>query len=59
MTEPLTLILVLALVGFVLWAVITYIPMPPLFKNILVVIIVVVVLIWLIRYLGGSGSLNL
>jgi hypothetical protein len=54
MESLLILILTLALVGFVLWAVITYIPMPPMFKNVIVVIIVIFVIIWLIRQLGGK-----
>jgi hypothetical protein len=52
------LILILALVGFMVWVIITYVPMPPLFKNLIVVVIVVVVVLYLIRMLSGGGSLH-
>jgi hypothetical protein len=47
-----SLILGLALVGLVLWLVITYIPMPAQYKNALVVVVVVLVVLWLIRLIA-------
>lgn len=49
------LILVLALVGFLLYLIITYIPMPAPFKIAIQVIVVVVVILWLLQILGVSG----
>ena len=49
------LIVGLALVGLVLWLVVTYIPMPAPYKNALVVIVVVLVVLWLVRLLGGNA----
>lgn len=47
-----SLILTLALVGFVLWLVITYIPMPDPYKKVLVVVVVILLVIYLFRVLG-------
>lgn len=47
-----TLILTLALVGFVVWAITTYIPMPPLFKTVIIVIVAVLLLLYVMRVLG-------
>jgi len=47
------LILGLALVGLVLWLVVTYVPMPAPYKQALVIIIVILVVLWLIRVVGG------
>jgi len=50
-----TLIVTLAIVGFVLWLVVTYVPMPEPFKRALVVIVVLVLVIWLARgFFGGA-----
>jgi len=46
------LILVLALVGFLVYAITTYIPMPPIFKNAIIVIVVVVLILYLMRAFG-------
>ena len=47
-----TLILTLALIGFIVYAITTYIPMPPIFKTGIYVIVVVVLIIYLMRVLG-------
>lgn len=47
-----SLILTLALVGFVLWLVLTYVPMPAPFPNIIVVLVVICLLLWLLRVFG-------
>lgn len=54
----LTLVIVLALVGFCVWLVITYIPMPPPFRTAIIVIVVLVLLLYVIRLLLG-GDLGL
>ena len=52
------LILVLIVVGVLLWAVNTYIPMDRKIKNILNIVVVVVVVIWLLQAFGVLGSLG-
>ncbi len=52
-------LLILALVGFVVWLIITYIPMPDLFKKVLMVVLAVLVILWLISAIGGGGDLYL
>ncbi len=46
------LILTLALIGFVLWLILTYIPMPAPFKTIICVIVAVFLIVYLMRILG-------
>jgi hypothetical protein len=46
------LILVLALVGFIVYLITTYIPMPQPFKMGIYVVIVIVLIIYLMRVLG-------
>lgn len=53
--DLITLILVLAVVGFCLWLIVTYIPMPPPIKQVIIVIVVVVIVLWLLRALLGGG----
>lgn len=48
------LILTLALVGFLVYLIVTYIPMPPPFKNVIIVIVVVLLVLYLLRVLGVS-----
>ncbi len=48
------LVLTLAVVGFILWLIITYIPMPSPFKQVIIVIIVIVLLIWLLGVFGSA-----
>jgi hypothetical protein len=47
-----SLVLVLALVGFIVYLLITYIPMPQMFKTAIVVIVVIVLVLYVIRLLG-------
>lgn len=51
-----TLILTLAIVGFLLWLIVTYIPMPAPFKQIIMVIIVIAVVLWLLNGFGVLGG---
>lgn len=55
LAELLTTILILALFGFIVYLIVTYIPMPPIFKTVLMVVVAVLVIIWLIGILGGAG----
>lgn len=54
----LSIILTLAVVGFILWLVVTYIPMPAPFKTVIVVIAVIALILWLVNGLGLVGGLN-
>ena len=55
-----TLVLVLAVIGFCVWLVVTYIPMPAPMKTAIYVIVVVVLILWILRALVGSGpAINL
>lgn len=47
-----SLILTLAIVGLIVWAIVTYIPMPPVFKTAILVIAVVCVILYLIQVFG-------
>lgn len=47
-----TLILTLALVGFIVWAITTYIPMPELFKTGIYVVTAIVLILYLMRVFG-------
>lgn len=46
------LILVLALAGFLVYLVTTYIPMPPIFKTIIYVVVAVALILYLMRVFG-------
>jgi hypothetical protein len=50
-----SLIVVLAVVGFLLWMIQTYIPMSPPFKNVITVIVVLVLVLWLLSVFGIVG----
>jgi uncharacterized membrane protein len=54
----LILILCLAVIGVVLWGVITYVPMPAPFKGVIIVIGAVLALIFLMRAISG-GALDI
>ncbi len=49
------LILVLAIVGFVLYLIVTFIPMPAPFKQVIVVLVVIVLVVWLLQLIGFVG----
>ena len=48
----LSILLVLVIVGVILWAVNTYIPMDHKIKNILNIVVVVIVIVWLLKAFG-------
>jgi len=49
-------LLILALIGFIVYLVITYIPMPEPFKQVIIVACVILIILYLIYNLSG-GSL--
>lgn len=53
-----SLVVTLIVVGVLLWAVNTYIPMDGKIKNILNVVIVIAVVLWLLQIFGVLGSLH-
>lgn len=53
-----TLIIVIVLVGFLLWAIGRFIPMDPTVKNILYFVVVLVLVLWLLQVFGVLGPLN-
>lgn len=46
------LLIIFAVVGFVAWLILTYVPMPDPMKKVLIVIMVVVLALFLLRTLG-------
>lgn len=46
----------LAIVGFLAWLVLQ-IPMPPVFKNIIIGVVVLVLVLWLLQQFGFVGSI--
>jgi hypothetical protein len=49
MTGLVTLILTIALVGFLIYVLITYVPMPALFQRAIIVITVILIILYVIR----------
>lgn len=49
------IILLFAVIGFVLWAVTTYVPMPAPVQKIMIAVVVILLIVWL---LTGSGLLS-
>lgn len=54
----LTLLLVLIVIGVVLWAVTTYIPMAPAIKNLIVIVGVIVAVIYCLNAFGILGRFS-
>jgi len=46
------LVLMIALLGLVVWVLVTYIPMPPPFKTIIIVVAALLVILYVMRALG-------
>ena len=46
------LVLTLALVGLIVWAITTYIPMPPMFKTVIYVIVAICLILYLMQVFG-------
>ncbi len=51
--DLIVLVLAIALVGCVVWAIETYIPMAPPFKLVIRIIVVVVLILYLLRMFGA------
>jgi hypothetical protein len=47
-----TLILTLAVVGFLVWLITTYIPMPDIFKKVIIVVVIIILILYVLRVLG-------
>ena len=56
--DPITLIIVLAILGFCVWLVITYIPMPAPIRTAIVVIVVLVIVLYVVRLLLGGATIR-
>jgi hypothetical protein len=54
----LTILLSLALFGFILYLIVTYIPMPEPIKKIIIAIAVLFLILWLLEGLGALGPLS-
>ena len=52
------LIIVLVIVGVILWAVNSYIPMDDKIKKILNIVVVIVVILWLLTVFGVMGPIS-
>ena len=50
--ELLSVVFTLALVGLLIWALITYVPMQPPFPMIIVAVAVIAAILWLLRIFG-------
>lgn len=48
----LTFILIVALIGFGMWLITTYIPMPDPIKKVLVIGVTVFIVVWVLQLLG-------
>lgn len=56
--DLLSVVLVLILVGVLLWAVNSFIPMDPKIKQILNIVVVIAVVLWLLNVFGVLGGLR-
>lgn len=45
-------ILILALAGFLVWVITTYIPMPDIIRKLIYVVVTVVLVLWLLQVFG-------
>jgi hypothetical protein len=54
----LTIVIVIVVVGILLWAVNSFIPMDPKIKNILNIVVVIALVLWLLRAFGILDSLG-
>ena len=48
------LVLVIAVIGVAVWAITTYLPMPPVFKTIIYVVAAIVLILFLVRTFAGT-----
>jgi predicted membrane metal-binding protein len=52
----LSLILVIALVAVIVWAITTFIPMDPRFKTLIYVVAIIIILVFLLQSFGLIGG---
>ncbi len=48
------LILGIALIGFLVWAIQTYVPMPDIFKIVIYVVVAIVLILFVLRRFSGT-----
>lgn len=53
------LVVTLALVGVILWAVNTYLPMDAKIKNLLNIVVLIAVVLWLLQVFGVLAAVNI
>ena len=56
--EILQTLLILALIGFVVYLIVTYIPMPEIFKTVIMVVVAVLLILWIITIVAGGGAVG-
>lgn len=54
----LTIIVIIALAGFLLWAINAYVPMAPMVKRLLNIAVVIILVVWLLQLLGVFSHLG-
>jgi hypothetical protein len=52
------LVIVLVVVGVILWAINSYVPMQSTIKSILNLVVVIVVIVWLLSVFGFIGDIS-
>jgi len=52
------IIIILALAGFLLWLIETYVPMNPTIKRIIEIVVILVIVLWLLQVFGVLGAVN-
>jgi hypothetical protein len=50
--------MILVIIGFILWIVTTFVPMPPMWRNLIIAVVAILVLIWLLAQVGMLAPLN-
>lgn len=50
--DLITVILVLALIGLLVWAITTYVPMPAAIRTLIIAVVVICIVLWLLRIFG-------
>jgi len=54
-----TVIIVLVVVGFLLWAINRFIPMQPWIKNLLNIVVIIILILWLLKAFGLVNVLDI